>query len=448
MDDTAYAFNHDYRGADRNNLFGPRSNNDIALVRTTEPIRFHATRVAPAVLGNRQSRSRTGWQCRINGWGQSLREEMRNEYLSEYLRHAWNKIMSPATCGNDDVNDEIDTEICTEGTYRWLQAFVSNDENEPDFNADTIDDWVAPSIMHGDSGGPLSCHSDARHTYREQHMSVYAVVSHGTVWAGREYEYGYFTRVAAHIDWIRRQFHQFNEERRGREGHVDEELLLDGRHAAMGQFPYQVAVERQGGHRCSGAIIDKRWVVSAADCFRLNHNVTAGLVSFLVDTNLALQTRTCVRIERRGDLELCQMDRRFSLHGRFVKKIKFDTRCFEEVPEECVASSWESNDDRSSNHLTYKEAELRWLNEPLDVQENNQFDHESRTGPGAPLVCTEIDNDVIEDYESDDGHRYLYGINVAGRGNGDGMEGYLNVRRHIEWISQIIGAKDHWDIAR
>ena len=390
---TAYAFNNDYRWAVENDAFRPRRNNDIALVRTAEPIRFKATKVAPAVLGNPQGRSRTGWQCRISGWGRSNNDELIAGRSSEYLRHAWNQIKSPIHCGTRSKRRyEIDTEICTEGKFRMRRAFGADEEGEPDFDADMILDWVAPSTTLGDSGGPLSCRSGERHTYRAQHMSVYGVVSYGDYnWPGHiDGCCTYFTRVAAHVDWISQQFQLFNEERRDQEGHVDEELLLDGRHAAMGQFPYQVVIERQGAHNCSGAIIDKRWVVSAAGCFRLNHEVTAGLVNSLVDNNEARQTRTCVRIERRDNLELCQMDRRFSFLGRFVKKIKFArTPEIEVVPEDCLASSWELNNNQSSNHLTYKEANIHWPHDPLDVAEINRFD-QSRTGPGAPLVCTTV----------------------------------------------------------
>ena len=396
---TDYALHNDYRWARLGEENYMERNNDIALVRTAQPIRFHATTVAPAVLGNRQSRSRTGWQCRISGWGQ-----LRLGQDSEVLRHSWNEIKSPIACETISRRRyEIDTEICTEGKYKVRRAFVPNHEGEPDVNANMILDWVAPSSSSGDSGGPLSCLSGERHTYRAQHMSVYGVVSYGDDFEGRLNLYSYFTRVASHVDWIRQQFQQFNEERRGQEGHIDEELLLDGRHAAMGQFPYQVVVGRQGAHRfCSGAIIDKRWVVSAAGCFRPNSKVIAGLVNLLVDDNEALQRRTCEAIVRRGNLELCKTDRKFTFRGRFVKKIKFArTQEIEVVPEECVASSWELKNNRLSNHLTYKEANYHWPHDPLDVEEINRFDPGARTGHGAPLVCT-----TVEETISDDDERY------------------------------------------
>lgn len=42
--------------------------------------------------------------------------------------------------------------------------------------------------------------------------------------------------------------------------------IVSGGFAALGQFPYQVSVRLNNQHICGGALISKRFVVTAAHC--------------------------------------------------------------------------------------------------------------------------------------------------------------------------------------
>ena len=451
-DRDAYAFNDQYREAepdpDKRAI-----NNDIALIRTPEPIVIHAVRVTPAVLGNPLSRVGTGWQCAISGWGQATMDHILNNLSSDELRHAKIKVLSPDKCwffskyGVDGhIRREIDSEICIEGEYKRRRTFAQG------FNVHHLNlkhpvmREMAPATMNGDSGGPLSCHPRSRHFYEGQHMSVYGLTAHGNrYWAGHRFLYSHFTRIAAHIGWIQERFEQHNAAMRNlpandeaRANHIDEVVLLDGRHATMGQFPYQVAtLSEELVAYCSGAILNKWWVVSVLGCLEINKTISAGLTDAYFDVSNEYQERTCIRVEAQQNVELCKVNEQYRFHGDFVQPIQLFPLFSNENPRECAASSWEYPDNAPqlpvSNSLTYKEVQFNQFGEPLEVEENNRFDATVRTGPGAPLVCT-----ARLRPEQKEG-RYLVGIKVVRR-NGGRLEsaGYLNVRRHNLWVRGII----------
>jgi len=157
-------------------------------------------------------------------------------------------------------------EICCLGELSWQQAygFIRNPNNRQEyilaFHHPLINQQLAPAAMKGDSGGPLSCYPQLRQYYRDQHKSVFGVSARGNEYlAGYPNSKDYYTRIATHIPWVQYTFQRLNH---------DDEILLDGRHATMGQFPYQVAIRENYRTLCTGTILSERWVISVKGVWR------------------------------------------------------------------------------------------------------------------------------------------------------------------------------------
>jgi len=360
--------------------------------------------------------SRPGWVCQVSGWGATgVQENEPQMGPSDILKYASTEILNKQYCPKNNPYAPDDyKEICCAGQYSWQPAWNKmldpNDPQKiiPDFGAG-LQWWrIGPAAMKGDSGGPLSCYPQSRPFYRDQHMSVFGLVAHGDgYFAGYGLNGDYYTRIAPHIDdWIRATFRRFND---------NEDILLDGRHAAMGQFPYQVAIRENHQTLCTGTILNKRWVISVLGCLAVNRKVVAGTVDLAVQGNPSQQTKTCEKMVTRGSIELCKVNWPFWFGGRFVKQLQL-------IPEEldlhdCTAASWEKTPrnvgGNFNDYLTWKQVGIFGFSahpgSRINANEDNSFEPDSNTGPGAGLVCL---NGQANEQENVNGNRarYLVGL--------------------------------------
>lgn len=49
-------------------------------------------------------------------------------------------------------------------------------------------------------------------------------------------------------------------------GKHDNLRIVNGKEAALGQFPHQASIRKYSRHLCGGSIINSRWILSAASC--------------------------------------------------------------------------------------------------------------------------------------------------------------------------------------
>ena len=95
---------------------------------------------------------------------------------------------------------------------------------------------------------------------------------------------------------------------------------------------------------------------------------------------------------------------------------------------DCTAASWEYDDGQHFNdYLTWKNVEIAGNNRYLgiNVNEDNTFDPNSNTAPGAGLVCS--NGQLVRR-----ARRYLVGLK-----NRDGML-YVDIRNDLNWIRDTI----------
>ncbi|XP_051811212.1 ovochymase-1 isoform X2 [Acanthochromis polyacanthus] len=231
--------------------YNPRTKDlDVALLKLQQPLEFglfvrpiDVWMSALPLLG----------RCTVTGWGSTRENGPRVNRLQE-------------------VNVTI---LPSEECNRYYSGRIRNSM----FCAGKDEGGV--DACQGDSGGPLSCFNGSRY-------ELVGLVSWG-VGCGRARRPGVYTKVQLHTDWIRDLMSQdkvhedemtAEEDRCGKQqssrcdpGLAGLSVSHDGvlcvgnvSESCPFTWPWMVSLQSEGRHVCSGALIHRRWVLTAKHC--------------------------------------------------------------------------------------------------------------------------------------------------------------------------------------
>jgi len=420
---------------------GNFNNADIALITTHEPMRIDNFRIARGILGNIYDPIQPGWECDLTGYGPSTTAQMVTNLVNPRLMFGETIIMnddsSDGHCSSNLHNSFGNgNEICCQGDFSLHRMW-------PRFQLSTE---LAPASTGGDSGGPMSCYPQSRPFYKRQQKYVYGVSSFSTGERGHRGSLSYYTDIAPHIELILRGTN---------------DILLAGRDAALGQFPYQVAIFRNFQHKCSGTILSKDWVLAVSGCFQVGQEVIAGEVDLQnireTHVNLPRQRRTCANISTRGSVEMCKMNKKFNLNWNInlVEPVQpnvnyQNVQQLNQTSEYCMVASWEiTRTGNHHNYLRWKEVDNFRLNRSNLVVTEYQTGFTNtvalRTGTGAGLVCSDsrfekkphiTRKEIFTHPDLKDAKLHLVGVNLNSEpGNNENIYADLTDAAVIQWIT-------------
>ncbi|XP_077399431.1 ovochymase-1 isoform X2 [Vanacampus margaritifer] len=257
---------------------------DVALLRLEQPLTFDHF-VRPIHLW--MAPLPTLEKCTVTGWG-STREN------------------GPRVTRLQEVN-------VTMMTFDLCQSYYKSRIRERMFCAGREGGGL--DACQGDSGGPLSCYDSGRYL-------LAGVVSWG-VGCGRARKPGVYTKLQGHAAWIADVIDNQDvayaakpaqDDRCGKRqkptcenlpGPAGLGVLEDGEaraenvtEACPGAWPWQVSLQANGIHYCSGVLIHRRWVLAARHC-----KVSAGEdVAVLGGHDIGLSLSQTIPVDRVFDL--------------------------------------------------------------------------------------------------------------------------------------------------
>ncbi|XP_029968989.1 ovochymase-1 isoform X2 [Salarias fasciatus] len=226
---------------------------DVALLRLQQPLVFNQF-VRPIDLW--MSPLPVSKRCTVTGWGSTQENGPRMHRLQEV-----NVTVLPSETCNRYYS----------GRIRHNMFCAGKDQGGVD-------------ACQGDSGGPLSCFTGIRH-------ELAGLVSWG-IGCGRAKRPGVYTRVQQYADWMSDTMNAHSVESADnllaeedpcgkqqssgcdRAPGLAEVLLSDDGKVSVGNvsescpflWPWQVSLQSNGRHYCSGVLIHRRWVLTARHC--------------------------------------------------------------------------------------------------------------------------------------------------------------------------------------
>lgn len=131
--------------------------------------------------------------------------------------------------------------------------------------------------------------------------------------------------------------------------------IINGHEAANGQFPFAVSLRQSRSlqHICGGAILNNRWIVSAAHCTNRSIVAVVGLTN-IPDGGKTYKLKRIVKHpkfkwtsrQRRSDIALLQTDHHINFVPHLISAVRLSSAATEETIEKgigltkVVVSGW------------------------------------------------------------------------------------------------------------
>ncbi|XP_030320730.1 transmembrane protease serine 4 [Calypte anna] len=226
--------------------------------------------------------------------------------------------------------------------------------------------------------------------------------------------------------------------------------VLGGSPAAIESWPWQVSLQYKREHICAGSIIDPRWVLTAAHCFKNNPVVQSWRVkagSNLLSGTATLDVEKIFLAEvtpsspRENDIALVKLQTplRVSANSKPICLPYFDEELVPRTPLWVIGWGYTEEHGKLSETLQQAKVEL------IDQESCNLAAYHGEVT--SKMLCAGLPQGGVDTCQGDSGGPLMYSgerwqvVGIVSWGQGCGTPStpgvYTSVRAYLNWISTV-----------